>query len=212
MTDKQRIGDRFSYDGALCTVRYIGTVEGTIGPWLGVEWDDPTRGKHDGQYKGTRYFECKYAIHQVFCFSTDTYIGRLKSPTSASFIRPTRQDDGKTDFLHALHEKYATPGSSSGAPHKQVVFGTKVAEEVGFDKIAREQSQLHELRIVILDGLRLAQAYFPVGDGGAGLDKSIRDVCPKVVELDLSRSLFTSFKPIVEICAELDDLRSLKVK
>jgi dynactin complex subunit len=59
MTDRQQIGDRYSYDGALCTVRYIGTVEGTKGSWLGVEWDDPTRGKHDGQFKGKRYFECK---------------------------------------------------------------------------------------------------------------------------------------------------------
>jgi hypothetical protein len=104
------------------------------------------------------------------------------------------------------------PDSRSGARHKQVVFGSKVAEEVGFDKIAREQSQLHELRIVILDGSRLARAYSSVEDGGAGLDKSIRDVCPKVVELDLSRNLFTCFQPIVEICAELDELRSLKVK
>jgi hypothetical protein len=33
-------------------------VEGTEGEWVGVEWDDPTRGKHDGSHAGVRYFEC----------------------------------------------------------------------------------------------------------------------------------------------------------
>ncbi len=51
-------GQRLSYDGALCTVRYVGEVAGTSGVWLGVEWDDASRGKHDGTHKGVRYFAC----------------------------------------------------------------------------------------------------------------------------------------------------------
>lgn len=51
-------GQRLSFEGALCTVRYIGEVEGTKGDWLGVEWDDPTRGKHSGEHKGVKYFTC----------------------------------------------------------------------------------------------------------------------------------------------------------
>lgn len=58
MASTAQIGQRRSYDGALCTVRYIGDVFGTSGSWLGVEWDDPSRGKHDGQHKGVRYFSC----------------------------------------------------------------------------------------------------------------------------------------------------------
>lgn len=53
------VGQRRSYAGDLCTVRYVGTVEGTSGDWLGVEWDDPTRGKHSGEHRGVRYFTCK---------------------------------------------------------------------------------------------------------------------------------------------------------
>ena len=59
MSTKHHIGQRIPYDGALCTVRYVGEVAGTSGQWLGVEWDDTTRGKHDGSHKGTRYFKCK---------------------------------------------------------------------------------------------------------------------------------------------------------
>jgi dynactin complex subunit len=58
-TAENWVGKRLSYNGALCTVRYIGDVSGTTGTWLGVEWDDPSRGKHDGSHKGTRYFECR---------------------------------------------------------------------------------------------------------------------------------------------------------
>ncbi len=29
------------------------------GLWLGVEWDDPERGKHDGSHEGVRYFTCR---------------------------------------------------------------------------------------------------------------------------------------------------------
>lgn len=42
----------------LGTVRYAGAVPPTKGAWLGVEWDDPARGKHDGSHEGTPYFEC----------------------------------------------------------------------------------------------------------------------------------------------------------
>ncbi len=32
------------------------------GTWLGVEWDDASRGKHDGSKDGVRYFETKYLL------------------------------------------------------------------------------------------------------------------------------------------------------
>ena len=56
------IGQRLSYDGIPCTVRYIGPVEGTKGDWLGVEWDYEDRGKHDGEHKGVRYFTRKRTV------------------------------------------------------------------------------------------------------------------------------------------------------
>lgn len=87
---------------------------------------------------------------------------------------------------------------------KQIVISGKVAEEVGFDKIRLQLSQLHELKIIIVDGLRINCAE---KDG-----KAIREVCPKIVELDLSRNLFEIWEEVVHICRELDDLRSLRLK
>ncbi|KAH6634122.1 hypothetical protein B0J18DRAFT_415348 [Chaetomium sp. MPI-SDFR-AT-0129] len=192
MTAPAQIGERRSYDGALCTVRYVGEVAGTTGSWLGVEWDDPSRGKHGGQHKGVRYFSCI-----------------SKSPTAASFVRPTRSPDAPQSFLSALNLKYAgDPEHDKKNPPRQIKFSGKIAEEVGFEKIRLQQARLDELQFVILDGAQLAVA---TEDGEEGEGLSIGRVCPKVLELDLSRNLFEGFGPVVRICSELRLLRSLRV-
>lgn len=58
MASKFHINQRLSYSVSRCTVRYIGSVEGTNGEWLGVEWDTVDKGKHSGEYQGKKYFEC----------------------------------------------------------------------------------------------------------------------------------------------------------
>ncbi|KAI1390269.1 RNI-like protein [Hypoxylon trugodes] len=183
MATNPKVGDRLSYDGAVCTVRYIGEVSGTSGNWLGVEWDDPSRGKHDGSHKGVRYFAC-----------------RSKSATAASFVRPTRPAEKPQSFVTAVTDKYASELAKTIA----IKFSNKVAEEVGFDKIQRKQAQLSELKVVIVDGARIASAYF---DG----NERISQVCPKIVELDLSRNLFQKLNTVVDICSELQSLRSLRL-
>ncbi|KAI1488268.1 Thioesterase/thiol ester dehydrase-isomerase [Biscogniauxia mediterranea] len=183
VTTHPQVGDRLSYDGAVCTVRYIGEVAGTSGSWLGVEWDDPARGKHDGSHKGVRYFTC-----------------RSRSPTTASFVRPTRPAEAPRSFVQAIQEKYTAELVSSAA----IRFSGKVAEEVGFEKIRRKQAQLSELKYVVLDGMCIVSAY---KDG----DASIIETCPKLIELDLSRNLFQTVGAVVPICSELVSLRSLRL-
>ncbi|KAK8020297.1 hypothetical protein PG990_005435 [Apiospora arundinis] len=184
MASKAKVGDRLSYDGAVCTVRYIGEVAGTTGNWIGVEWDDATRGKHDGSHKGQRYFTCK-----------------SKSPTAASFVRPTRTAEPPRSFVAALKEKYTAEIATGGI---EIRFSGKLAEEVGFEKIRRKQADLAELKHAILDGTRVAHAY----DEG---DERIRDTCPKVINLELSRNLFTHMGTVAGICSELPGLRNLRL-
>lgn len=57
MVDTLYVGRRLSYANVRCTVRYVGQVHGTTGEWLGVEWDDPSRGKHDGSHDSVKYFD-----------------------------------------------------------------------------------------------------------------------------------------------------------
>ena len=52
------------------------------GVWLGVEWDDPTRGKHSGEHEGVSYF-------------------KTQVPESGSFVRPKKVDLG-CSFMEAF--------------------------------------------------------------------------------------------------------------
>ena len=106
-----------------------------------------------------------------------------------------------------MHQKYSTEdlhdGSRASNDVTHIISG-KVVEEVGFDKIRHQLAQLQELKIVIVDGSCISTAETE--------KLKIRDVCPKIVELDLSRNLFESFQDVVEICGELDGQRSLRIK
>lgn len=54
-----KVGDRVSVGGHGATVRYVGDVSGHPGHWVGVEWDDSDRGRHDGVVGGVRYFQTR---------------------------------------------------------------------------------------------------------------------------------------------------------
>ena len=66
------VGSRVSVDKCKATVRYVGSIEGQQGIWVGLDWDDTARGKHDGSTGGRRYFTCS------------------SSASSGSFVREAR--------------------------------------------------------------------------------------------------------------------------
>jgi dynactin complex subunit len=59
-------------EGHRGVVKYVGSVSDAKPEdgWVGVEWDDPERGKHDGQAYGRRYF--------------------VTDPGRGSFVRPEK--------------------------------------------------------------------------------------------------------------------------
>ncbi|RYG70078.1 hypothetical protein EON64_01165 [archaeon] len=90
------VGDRVhDADGYKATVRYFGPVMAAQNKeevWLGVEWDNPSRGKHDGSCVDEhgiihRYFRC--------------------ASTAGSFIRPSKVSSG-ISLERALHERYVS--------------------------------------------------------------------------------------------------------
>ena len=80
------------------TVKYVGKVAtSTKNPdfiWIGVQWDDPKRGKHDGETGGVRYFRCD-------------------ENTSGSFAKPTKliRAAGLLKMLKERYEKDDTTGN-----------------------------------------------------------------------------------------------------
>lgn len=82
----RHVGQRVSYHGALCTVRYIGPVDGTAGTWLGVEWDDAARGKHDGSHKGVRYFACACLPYSRACLRSSAHGARPRAVADGGVV------------------------------------------------------------------------------------------------------------------------------
>ncbi|KAJ9647769.1 hypothetical protein H2199_001543 [Coniosporium tulheliwenetii] len=159
-----------------------------------------------------------------------SWIGLRKEGTPGSFIRPNRPADPPRGFVEALRQKYASeldddadvPTSGSAALQQQeehsIRISGKEVEEVGFDKIRKQLANLHELQIVILDGLCIARPssrkFTAVSeDSEAPLDSAddVRRTCPRIAELDVSRNLFEEWREILSICRQLDRLGSLKV-
>lgn len=97
-----------------------------------------------------------------------------------------------------------------------IEIGGKTVQEVGFDKIRKQLAVLHELQIVILDGLRIAgiEARPWIASQELQLQEwqRIQDQQLKIVELDLSRNLLEKWANVMCICSTLKSLQTLKLE
>ncbi|KAF9066316.1 outer arm dynein light chain 1 [Rhodocollybia butyracea] len=178
------VGDRISYLGQLGVVKFVGEVENTNGLWLGVEWDNPERGKHDGVKDGKRYFSCRI-------------------PNSGSFIRPSGQVLRGVSFLQALKAKYVEQFYGSESQEKITLGssnGVIEVEAVNLDKIRGKFANLERLREVSLENELV---------GTVDKQGSIRETCPNIRGLDLSTSLLPTWTAIADIATELPALQRL---
>uniref|UniRef100_A0A8R1TLI8 Tubulin-specific chaperone E n=1 Tax=Onchocerca volvulus TaxID=6282 RepID=A0A8R1TLI8_ONCVO len=127
------VGDRVEVGGNRGTIKYIGNVEGYDGEWIGIDWDNPERGKHDGFLKGKRYFQAN-------------------SAKSGSFIRSNVVNTGK-NLLEEMNNRYIN--------YKQfdkVEFGSKNVDLANMAKIYKKQNNLWELRVIAVDNMKVARA------------------------------------------------------
>jgi hypothetical protein len=134
--------------------------------------------------------------------------------------------DPPRGFLEALHQKYASEFEEQVEKRKQdtgenvthlndlIQFNGKVVEEVGFEKIREQLAELQNLRIVLLDGQRVAGVLKYDSDVAKRNDelRKIEQTCPKIAELDLSRNQLYRWQDVRDICKQLKQLRRLKLK
>ncbi|KRZ25420.1 Tubulin-specific chaperone E [Trichinella pseudospiralis] len=81
------IGCRVRHRDARGVVKFCGRIGLLDGEWLGIDWDERSRGKHDGTYQNVRYFE-------------------TSAPQSGSFMRPDTVEYG-CSFVEAGKERIA---------------------------------------------------------------------------------------------------------
>ncbi len=122
------------------TVRYIGSVAGQKGVWAGVEWDDPSRGKHDGTTGGVKYFQCTSGL-----------------PTAGSFVRIEKVHFGSS-VVDAIRARYAEQEASSDA-YVQTASNRKVLVQlVGEEQVRQRQRQIELLTRARLVGEGVSSA------------------------------------------------------
>ncbi|KAJ3028299.1 UNVERIFIED_CONTAM: hypothetical protein HDU68_001979 [Siphonaria sp. JEL0065] len=194
------------------TIRYEGEIEGK--QWFGVEWDDPSRGKHSGQHPKDQ----------------STFLFRVSFPNSASFVRADSQKVlvART-FLAAVRERYVADNSeelkvhqnskSSGlrtrAPNEEVEV-----EMVGWEKMRQKLGSLQSIKILGLAGMQIGFVDDAVkARGGTEIEHADVDQAsdalfhtfPLVEDLDLSRNLFSLWEDVARITKQLPQLESLRL-
>ncbi|XP_077669561.1 tubulin-specific chaperone E isoform X4 [Eretmochelys imbricata] len=176
------LGRRILCDTEYATVRYAGSVPPTTGLWLGVEWDSPLRGKHNGSHEGIQYFKCTH-------------------PTGGSFIRPNKANFG-VDFLTAVKNRYGLNDEQDVECEKEnaLVIGKKTVELVGFDSIIEQQSQLNKLVDISVSECAVSHA---------GQKEEISRTCPNIRSINLSKNLLPSWEKVTDIACQVQNLESL---
>ncbi|CAK8694854.1 tubulin-specific chaperone E-like isoform X2 [Clavelina lepadiformis] len=180
------VGSRIESDSYVGTVRFIGSVPNTKGEWVGIEWDDCNRGKHDGTKDGVRYFSCKH-------------------PTGGSFVRPHKINHG-ISICDAIKERYTEQGSVVSTEETNLFIvvegGLKKVETVGMEKVQKQFENLHQLKQAAMRDQLISSA---------GEKDLLLSLTPKLVELDISKNLLPSWKVVYEIANQLPQLKILNL-
>ncbi|GMH33419.1 hypothetical protein BSKO_01253 [Bryopsis sp. KO-2023] len=183
-----QVGDRGRVGTDRCSVRYIGEISGQKGEWVGVEWDDPRRGKHDGQTNGQRYFETQ------------------GGPTAGSFVRLDALEAGGT-LVDALLERYKNRDMDQEEFDADMYVQatrnkTRKVELVGKTKAELRQSKTHLLICADLTEASVAT----VGDA-----EELETLVPNLEELDLSCNLVSSWLDAAKMVEWLPSIKLLNL-
>lgn len=184
-----KVGHRMECNGYYGTVGYVGEVPPTKGIWLGIDWDDPSRGKHNGTHEGITYFNTRHSTSGSFVRLEKVNVGR-SCPTA---IR-CRYGEVKNDETAGINKK--------NLALLQREINARFFEVVGFDKVNKKQSKFEELRVVWLREHNV---------NGPGASGELLNLCPNIQELDLSRNLIHSWQSLASIAVQLKFLRILNI-
>jgi hypothetical protein len=163
-----------AHPGPAATVRYVGPVAGEAGVWVGLEWDDPARGRHDGSVAvgGRRKNGRADAAGALDPDPAEQRAVRYFSvrpgaPTSGSLVREAKLAAVAVrgvGLLAALRAQYATAaaaggGGGGGGHHEPVVAGAAA--------LAARQADLAVLTTASVAGSALCGV---LGGGDEGFD------------------------------------------
>ena len=159
--------------------------------WLGLEWEDKARGKHNGTVEGFEYFKT------------------TNGDNSGSLIKMTKVNVGQT-FKGALGYKYNFYEEEGNDYHKDIdkalekdnfiVTDKKIIniELVGKEKAAKKFSEFEYMPCIDLNFSYINS-----------LGNDLANILPRLKELSLSRTLLTKWSEMLDILIQFKNLNLL---
>ena len=190
------LGKRVELNEKTAKIKYVGPLkhkkdykENEI--WLGLEWDDKTRGKHNGTVEGFEYFKT------------------TNGDNSGSLVKMTKVNIGQT-FKGAIGYKYNFYDEEGNDYHKDVdkalekdnfiVTDKKIIniELVGKEKAAKKFSEFEYMPCIDLN-------YSYINS----LGNDLSNILPRLKELSLTRTLLTKWSEFLDILIQFKNLTLL---
>eukprot|EP00117_Sycon_ciliatum_P008469 scpid53644/ scgid2374/ Tubulin-specific chaperone E; Tubulin-folding cofactor E len=175
----ERIVDKGGYRG---TVRFAGELAGAKGEWLGVEWDDASRGKHDGSHSGQKYFTCRHE-------------------TGGSFVRAAAVSAGRP-LVEVLRRRYLED-SDVGKVESFTLDSGVVVSALGTEVEQANTEDLLAVKAAYMHGTEVSCC----GDA-----EELAALKPNFLKLvDLSNTLLTQWSEVAAIAQCLPRLQNLEL-
>ena len=196
-------------DGARATVRYVGSVDGQDGEWVGVEWDDPARGKHDGSHDGKRYFECKETGLEPGALPA-SFVRAHKIRPSVTFAAAIRAKylDGKGEIAKVPKTRGADADADADAGDGEAYVQSSNGQKIEIELCLKKDDPVAAL--AALDRVYLPDA--AVATAGAPGDAAACGVVAARVRLmDLSGNLMRDWPAVARFGEEFPNLAELNL-
>ena len=190
------LGKRVELNEKTAKIKYVGPLkhkkdcnEKEI--WLGLEWEDKARGKHNGTVEGFEYFKT------------------TNGDNSGSLIKMTKVNVGQT-FKGALGYKYNFYEEEGNDYHKDIdkalekdnfiVTDKKIIniELVGKEKAAKKFSEFEYMPCIDLNFSYINS-----------LGNDLANILPRLKELSLSRTLLTKWSEMLDLLIQFKNLNLL---
>lgn len=223
---------RVEYQNCFGTVKYCGKLQHTAEKndqiWLGVEWDDETRGKHNGTVENFVYFQTKNNKNSGSLLKVeranfgieilDGIISKyfkedpltIKEQLLQEFAimdnfsdNQKAEEESKTSEMLVKKEK----GPISVEYDEDAYFETirkhkKKVEFVGFDRIWKKINNLKEIQEISLQELHISAISLP---------NILKTLLPNLKNLALEKNLLFDYQQVLQIGHEFPLLESLSL-
>ena len=190
------VGKRVELNEKTATIKYAGPLKHKKDAkaaeiWLGLEWDDISRGKHNGTVEGYQYFKT------------------TNNENSGSLIKMTKVNIGQS-FKGALGYKYNFYEEKGNDYHKDIdkalekdnfiVTDRKIIniELVGKEKAAKKFSEF-----AYMPCIDLSYSYINK------LGNDLSNILPRLKELSLTRTLLNKWSDFLSILIQFKNLNLL---